>query len=258
MACKKTACLWGASLGLGACVLFSLLRNAFLGLSFLMMLCAALGAFIALLFLLFYPWKGKGARLFCQTIRRFLLVCAICGVLSFAALEGAVFAHAGGDPPMETPAVIVLGAGLYGETPSASLASRLHTAHAYLDAYPDTLALLSGGQGPGESIPEALAMARWLSQKGIEPDRLLLEDRSTSTRENLVNCLPLLKDRFGATLPEITLVTNDFHLYRAKLLAVDLGLSVRLLSAETPQIGLVPLSLYLREYFSLLKYYLLD
>ena len=89
----------------------------------------------------------------------------------------------------------------------------------YLKKYPGTRVIVSGGQGPGEEISEADAMAAYLIRSGIDRERIIREDKSTSTIENL---------RYSRkyTDPEredIGIVTNGFHMYRALLIAGQEG-----------------------------------
>lgn len=152
--------------------------------------------------------------------------------------------------------VIVLGAGVRGETPSRSLQERLELALQYADRYPDTLLILSGGRGPGEAITEAEAMKRYLLGRGIPEERLLLEDRSTTTYENLLFSKSMLESRrVDPSQATFMIVTNDFHLYRAKFLAERLGLAAHGLAAPTPP-STIPRS-YLRECVAVWKTWLL-
>ena len=77
------------------------------------------------------------------------------------------------------------------------------------------LAVLSGGQGPGEDTSEARAMYDALTARGIDPERLILEEQSANTRQNLQNSLALLPDDYHKT---VAIVTNDFHMGRVRLL----------------------------------------
>lgn len=119
----------------------------------------------------------------------------------------------------EADCIIVLGAQVRGTKITNSLKRRLDAALEYLDRYPLAKVIVSGGQGKGEDISEARAMAQYLEENGVEKERIFLEDRSTSTRENL---------RFSAEFTDIRqkkngIVTNDFHIYRASLIARQEG-----------------------------------
>lgn len=144
--------------------------------------------------------------------------------------------------------VIVLGAQVKGSVPSKALVLRLEAAREYLDQYPDTKAVLSGGQGPGEEITEALAMKLYLTGAGIKEERLILEDRSTSTQENLEFSAKFIKSKGD----KVGLVTNNFHVFRATQLARKQGYtSVSGIAASSdPRFQLHYL---VREFFALVK-----
>jgi len=146
--------------------------------------------------------------------------------------------------------VIVLGAQVNGETPSLMLAARLRTAQNYLEANPDSCAILSGAQGPGESITEARAMRLWLEKRGIDPSRLIEEDRSRSTIENIRNSFEIIKAEGGAD--KICVLSNDFHLRRAQVIGALEGHKLYAVNAPTPRPDLA-VCYYLREYFSFIK-----
>jgi uncharacterized SAM-binding protein YcdF (DUF218 family) len=106
--------------------------------------------------------------------------------------------------------IIVLGAHVAGTRLTKALLERTRRALQYLQENPDTKAVLSGGRGEGEEISEAEAMCRYLTAHGISRGRLLLEDRSTSTKENLDFSLK----KIGTTDCRIGIVTNNFHVFR--------------------------------------------
>lgn len=111
--------------------------------------------------------------------------------------------------------IIVLGAQVRGNTVTDSLKRRLDAAVSYLEHSPHTMVIVSGGQGVGESISEAEAMAAYLIKCAVCPERIFQEDRSASTRENLRlsgKYIDKGKDRVG-------IVTNNFHIYRSCVLA---------------------------------------
>ncbi len=188
----------------------------------------------------------------------FLVILAAVTVTLFT-LETAVILHGRGDTLTDpVDAVIVLGAGVNGERPSLTLQTRIDRAAEYLKAHPDIPAVLSGGQGPGEQISEAEAMRRALTAQGIDSDRLLLEERSANTSENFQFSGELLRHHAmdpGSMV--IGVVTNDFHLFRAEILASREGMSVRGIPAKLPWWWLEA-NYYIRESFASVKTLLFD
>lgn len=181
-------------------------------------------------------WPGSALR-----------ILFFCGVAFFLFLTGLMtvssFLRA---PTGNEQVVIVLGAGLRGETVSDTLRRRLDRALEYYNAHPDCLLILSGGQGPDEAIPEAEGMARYLRARGVPQENLLLEDRSTSTEENFAFSLALMHGRGLDESTPIIFVTNRFHCYRAAQYAQKVGFKeVRTLACGTSPIYL--LSAVMRE-----------
>lgn len=145
--------------------------------------------------------------------------------------------------PTEPTTVVVLGCKVNPNGPSLLLRYRLDAALDFLNQNPDVKCVLSGGQGADEPMSEAQAMYNWLVQRGIDPTRLYIEDRSTSTRENLQFSKELIASE-GLT-QKVTIITNDFHQYRAGRIAADLGIVCRHVSGKT-HILLLP-TYYVRE-----------
>lgn len=142
------------------------------------------------------------------------------GVAFVLALEGLVFSGMNARLPADVDALIVLGARVKQDgSESLALQHRIDSAAKYLKNNPDTLCIASGGQGDDEPCTEAEAIRSGLVRRGIDEDRILLEDQSTTTQQNL---------RFSqALLPEsarrVGIVTNNFHVFRALALARKLG-----------------------------------
>ncbi|MCL2045016.1 MAG: YdcF family protein [Oscillospiraceae bacterium] len=136
--------------------------------------------------------------------------------------------------------VIVLGAGIHGETPSAVLLTRLDAALEYAKSREKTpIIIVTGGQGQGESITEAEAMFRYLRLHDIAEDKIWKEDKSTTTLENLAFSFALIEDKdLDKEHLTIAIVTNEFHLYRAKHIAESFGYNVIGVAAKTPYISL--------------------
>lgn len=118
----------------------------------------------------------------------------------------------------EADYVIVLGAQVRGTKITNSLMRRLDCAYSYLVEHPGTKAVVSGGQGKGEAVTEAQAMAEYLTERGISASRILKEEQSVSTLENLRFSMGYMEPDAKAAV-----VTSDFHLYRALLLGRRLG-----------------------------------
>lgn len=123
--------------------------------------------------------------------------------------------------PNGIPYLIVLGAQVRGSRITNSLMRRLETACIYLEGNPLTRVIVSGGQGRGEDISEAKAMSGYLQQHGIGAERILMEDASTSTWENLKFSSRFIEDKSQP----VAIVTNNFHLYRALLIGRKVGFS---------------------------------
>ncbi len=145
------------------------------------------------------------------------------GVLALLVIEIPIVKMAVEKPKPGASYIIVLGAGVYGDTPSITLEHRLEGAARYLDANPETKAVLSGGQGAGEDITEAECMRRYLTTHGIAPERLLAEDRSTSTKENLLFSKAVI-EADGGIADGVVIVSSGYHLFRATKMAEMLGI----------------------------------
>ena len=98
------------------------------------------------------------------------LVCV--GLIYFCIVEIPIIANSRTDKDPDRKYLVVLGAAVHGSTPSLSMAHRLEGALDYLEAYPDSIAIVSGGQGNGEDISEAQAMFDWLTAHGVAPERV--------------------------------------------------------------------------------------
>ena len=205
------------------------------------------GAGILALVLAFLFLKGYWLRIpfllralsgsFCLA---FLLWALLCSFLMLSH-----FRDRAGEAP---DCLIVLGAQVRENGPSLTLRYRLDAAAACLREYPDTLCILSGGRGPNEPMSEAEGMKRYLESLGISQDRLILEDRSRNTIENILFSRDLLPEGCRS----VCIVTNNFHLYRGLALAGKQGLTdVRGLAAPSAP-SFLPNNM-LRECFGIAK-----
>ncbi len=181
-----------------------------------------------------------------KVLRRMLTACVCIGVI-LAAITGSLIVAAGfGSPETDCQYVVVLGAGVHGDTPSLSLRNRLDAAYDYLSAHPEAVCIVSGGQGAGENISEALCMFRDLTEKGIDPGRIWMEERATSTEENLAFSLELIEARTGVRPTQVGIVSSEYHLYRAGLFAKAQGIQSVGIPAKTSWLSM-RINYFLRE-----------
>ena len=141
---------------------------------------------------------------------------------------------------------IILGAGLDGAEVSIRLKKRLDQGYNELNNL-DVPIIVSGGQGPDELVTEGYAMAEYLINKGIQKKRLILEEKSTSTQENLLFSLKFIPDHKN----NIVVVTSDYHMFRAKMLAKRMNWKVQGSSAKSSREDLP--KQFIREIFAVLK-----
>ena len=207
----ESACyiLAAVCLVLGALMQFVYTAVRFTGFLFW---CAAAAL---LLFALLTRWKEK--RRWALWGRRIFLALLAAGFALFAVLECRVLSWARTDRETPVSAVIVLGAGVDGRTPSLSLRTRLDAALAYVRDKPEVPIVVSGSQGRGEEISEARCMYDWLTARGVPPERIILEEQADNTRENIRYSLALLSERGIDTANGIAVVSSDYHLCRASM-----------------------------------------
>ena len=151
--------------------------------------------------------------------------------------------------------VIVLGCGIRGERVSVGLAKRLNKAYEYHLKNPNAVIIVSGGQGPQEDISEALAMKRYLIDKGVPEDKIIMEDKSTSTIENFKYSHEIMKE-MGLSEDSVVFVTNAYHIYRGSYYAEKEGLTVNHLGTDIIWYT-IPMN-YFREMIAVLKMWILD
>ncbi len=145
--------------------------------------------------------------------------------------------------------IIVLGSAVRDSRPGPALTARLDTAAEYCAANPGAAVIVSGGRGPDENVSEAAVMYDYLTEHGVDPGRIIQEDNSGSTYENF----RLSDEKTNGSLSGagVVTITNDFHIFRAKLYAKLCGIGTHTLSAPT-KYYLVPVS-YVREALAMVK-----
>ena len=168
--------------------------------------------------------------------------------VSFIGIQGVIMAGMRADPAAaQAEYLLVLGARVNPDgQPSAALAARLDTAYDFIQEHPDVTAILCGGQGGNEPCTEADAMYAYLTAKGMDGSRLLREDESSNTIENIENARALIGDGHRTAV-----VTSDYHLARARVLMRRGGLDACGIPAPTPHPGQW-VAVRCREYCSIL------
>ena len=190
---------------------------------------------------LFWPHMDAGFWLF---VRRLVLVCYGLGCLFLLFLGSLMLRSIDRGEHGDYDALIVLGAAVHGDRVTWVLSNRLDTAYDYAAAHPDTVLVVSGGQGDGESVTEASAMAKYLTTKGIDPGRILQEDRAESTAENFAFSKAIIDEKLGPDA-SIGFVTTRFHVFRASRVARKAGIDARGLGA--PDVWYLAINNFLRE-----------
>lgn len=179
---------------------------------------------------------------------RIIGIFVLLGLL-YCLVMSIVMLHAAHKKPQQTPqAVIVLGCKVRGTAPSRMLGRRIRAAYEKLESDPALIAVVSGGKGDNEEISEAQCMYNELTRMGISSDRIILEDQSTSTSENLRFSKKLL-DENGIT-GTLYIATDGYHELRAQILAKKEGLSDCFPAAAYTSWYLLP-TYWVREWFGL-------
>lgn len=169
-------------------------------------------------------------------------------LIFFVVVESMIVYNSFKQPEKNADYVILLGAKVEGDKPSKTLKFRIEKASEYLKENKNTKVIVSGGKGDKENISEAVAMQKGLMDLGIEEDRIILEDKSVNTAQNLLYSKEIIKDLNS----KIVIVTTDFHIMRGRLLAKKQGFTnVSSLSAKSYKPLIV--SYYTREFLALIK-----
>lgn len=189
-----------------------------------------------------------------------LVALILVGVLVFGALLGVVlhgsYDHVEGEPEV----MVILGCQVKPWGLSILLQDRLNKALDYLADHPNMTIVVSGGQGPDEPTTEALAMYDYLVEHGIDKSRILQEDQSYNTNQNLRCSMALLEENGYDIEDDIVVVSNGFHLSRVRMLWNRIHGDDDNLSTLAAPSSHVPsrFKMYIREPIALVKSFILD
>lgn len=154
------------------------------------------------------------------------------GLALLAAVLVMMAVQAGNRPGPEDCTVVVLGCQVSANgEPTVMLRDRIDAAYDYLTAHPESRCVASGGQNDNEPISEAACIRNTLAARGIDPDRILLEDRSRSTEENLRFTAEIIRQQ--GFNPRVAIASDNFHQLRASVWARRCGLEAESLGCAS-------------------------
>lgn len=168
-----------------------------------------------------------------RVVRRIFTTCLVIGLIVCGITECIVISASFGDPDKHCDYMVVLGAKVRDDGPSVSLQNRIDGAYEYMVAHPDVIAVVSGGQGDDEPMPEAQCMFEELVAMGIDADRIWMEDKATSTWENMNFTLDLIQEKTGTRPDTLGVLSSEYHLFRASLFADACGVEFVGIPAQT-------------------------
>ncbi len=205
----------------------------------------------------YHPYQGSRRKRF--NWLALLLAVALLGIVCFAVPFGAVMAGAHTDIQGDPQVMVIFGCQVKPWGPSILLQDRLDTSLDYLEDHPDMTVVVSGGKGDDEHISEAQCMYDYLTEHGVDGERILMEDRSVNTRQNIDCSLAVLSDAGLDTSQGVALVSNGFHLTRIRMLWDRAGGPGPVSALAAPSSHLPSrLWMYAREPLALVKSFFFD
>lgn len=205
-------CILAALFCFGYCLIVFMIKS---GSHFYLVWAIGGFCFIGLACMVHFGWWSSLPRI----IRYAVSALVIAGLLLFAIVEGCILSRYHEKGKADLDYIIVLGAQMKPAGPSAVLQFRLDEAYEYLVENENTICIVSGGQGSNEPCTEAEGMYRYLVDRGISPSRIMMEDQSTDTSENIAYSAKLIGDYSAG----VGIVTNNFHVFRGVQLARHAG-----------------------------------
>ncbi|MBR5509062.1 MAG: YdcF family protein [Lachnospiraceae bacterium] len=201
----------------------------------------------AAFFILGFSFKFRFWQMVPAVIRMGSLILFCIGLIFFLYVESMILKASVQMPADPQDYVIILGAHVRSSGPSKALALRLDKALEYSEDHPDTIFIVSGGQGSNEPCTESSVMKQYLIRHGMDAVRIIEEDQSTNTRENL-----LFSQKWIPEGSSVGIISNDFHICRALHLAETLGYEDASGIPAKSDLPTQPANL-LREFFAVVK-----
>lgn len=216
----------------------------------------ALGVLFIIIGMVTLFFQGRHLSKKASIALKIIKIMFIIVIVSFIIIESLIVYNGFKTDKKDVDYLVVLGAGLWGDSPSLALQERLDESLKFIKANPNIKVVLSGGKGEGETITEAEGMKRYLISHGVNERQLIKEENSTNTKENMQFTKKVLDEIDGRENIKIKIVTNNFHMFRAKLLARNSGFM-----AYGEPSKLYPLLIptyYTREYLAVIKTLIFD
>ena len=185
-----------------------------------------------------------------EKLRKFLMAGLLILSLIFICTEGRILSFAMKGPESDADYVIVLGSQIREDGPSIDYRARLDSVYEYLMENKKTKVICTGGQGKYEPISEGRGGYEYLVSRGIDKERILIEEESTNTVENLTYAKEMIDEE-----DRIVIISADYHLYRASYIAEKTGLHHTSYKGGHGLLILLP-QYYTREFFALYKEYM--
>ena len=194
---------------------------------------SALVCCLLIFIIVFYAVTAHLSWKWIPGLRKVFTICLVLGLIVVAVTEAIIIKASFGNPKEQVDYIVVLGAKVRETGPSASLWDRINGAYDYLQAHPEVIAIVSGGQGDDEPMTEAKAMYDALVDMGIHPDRIWLEENATNTYENIHFALDLIAAKNGQHPEKLGVVSSEYHLFRAGLFTKKNGVEFVGIPART-------------------------
>lgn len=240
-----------AAVGMGLTIIGAVLALAVFGFTFGTACLIGVGVFFVVYGMTFTTTLNINVNLKLLMAQRVLSCILLLGLISFIGIEILIFESQKSDNNVQADYAIILGAGIQGEKPSVTLRRRLDRGVEYLNANPNAKVVTSGGFGEGTTVSEAEVMKRYFIMQGINESRIIKEEPSTTTDENLKFTKQLLTRLTGREVQDILIITSDYHMCRAKYIASRYYSKAYGISSETPTT--VRVNYAVREYVAVLK-----
>lgn len=206
-------------------------------------LLSMLFAVLLCIYLTVWPVIGNGTTLYAMISFAAVYVLALLTMYSFSAVLNLFHLN----KKRNADYIVVLGSGIIGDRVTPLLAARIEKGIELLRYNPNAVLILSGGQGPGEDIPESEAMAAYAVAQGVDTEKIVMEQKSVSTQENL----QFSRELMNRQKPKIIVVTTAYHVFRALILAKQQGIRCKGFGAKIK--WYFTLNAFIREFVGYLR-----